>query len=69
MRKCYKRKGGEECPTYNKKTKDYWIGHILRRNCPLKHIIEGEIKGRTQVTGRRVRTRKQLLDNFQETRK
>jgi hypothetical protein len=21
-----------------------WIGHILRRNCLLKHIIEGEIR-------------------------
>jgi len=21
-----------------------WIGHILRRNCPLKHVIEGRIK-------------------------
>jgi hypothetical protein len=23
-----------------------WIGHILRRNCPLKQIIEGKIRGR-----------------------
>ena len=21
-----------------------WIGHILRRNCLLKHVIEGKIK-------------------------
>jgi hypothetical protein len=21
-----------------------WIGHILRRNCPLKHVIEGNIE-------------------------
>jgi hypothetical protein len=22
-----------------------WIGHILRRNCFLKHVIEGKIEG------------------------
>jgi hypothetical protein len=22
-----------------------WIGHILRRNCLLKHVIEGKIEG------------------------
>ena len=25
--------------------KTNWIGHILRRNCPLKHVIEGKIGG------------------------
>jgi hypothetical protein len=39
-----------------------WIGHILRRNCLLKHIIEGKIEGRAEVKGRRGRRRKQLLD-------
>jgi hypothetical protein len=39
------------------------IGHILRRNCLLKHVIEGEIEG---VTGRRERRRKQLLDHFKK---
>jgi hypothetical protein len=24
-----------------KKRKAYWIGHILRRNCLTKHVIEG----------------------------
>jgi hypothetical protein len=23
-----------------------WIGHILHRNCLLKHVIEGNIEGR-----------------------
>jgi hypothetical protein len=23
-----------------------WIGHILRRNCILKHVIEGKMEGR-----------------------
>jgi hypothetical protein len=27
-----------------------WIGHILCRNCLLKHMVEGKIKGRIQVT-------------------
>jgi hypothetical protein len=29
-----------------------WIGHILGRNCLLKHIIEGKIEGRIQVRER-----------------
>ena len=28
------------------KRKANWIGHILRRNCLLKQVIEGKIKGR-----------------------
>jgi hypothetical protein len=38
---CIESKGNEH-PTYNKKRrKTKWIGHILRRNCLLKHVIEG----------------------------
>jgi hypothetical protein len=29
-----------------------WIGHMLRRNCLLQHVIEGKIKVRIKVTGR-----------------
>jgi hypothetical protein len=29
-----------------------WIGHILRRNCLLKHAIEGKLEGRTEMMGR-----------------
>jgi hypothetical protein len=29
-----------------------WIGHILRRNCLLKHVIEGKLEGRKEMTGR-----------------
>jgi hypothetical protein len=29
-----------------------WIGHIWRRSCLLKHVIEGEIGGRIEVMGR-----------------
>jgi len=28
-----------------KTRKDNWIGHILRRNCLLKRVIEGKIEG------------------------
>ena len=43
-----------------------WIGHILRRNCLLKHVIEGKIEGRVEVTGRRGRRRGQLLDDIKK---
>jgi hypothetical protein len=34
-----------------KRMKADWIGHILhRRNCRLKHVIEGKVKGRIEVT-------------------
>jgi hypothetical protein len=46
-----------------RKRKANWIGHILRRNCLLKEVIEGKIKGRIKVTIRRGRRRKQLLDD------
>jgi hypothetical protein len=43
-----------------------WISHIVCRNFLLKHIIEGKVEGRIYVTGRRVRRRKQLLDDVTE---
>jgi hypothetical protein len=33
------------------KGKANWIGHILRRNCLLRQVIEGKIKGGIEVTG------------------
>jgi hypothetical protein len=42
------------------RTKDNWIGHILCRNCLLKHFTEGKIQER----GRRGRRRKQLVDTL-----
>jgi hypothetical protein len=51
-----------------KRKKANWIGHILCRNCLLKHIIKGRIEGKTRVTGRRGRRRKQQLDNLKEKR-
>jgi replicative superfamily II helicase len=52
-----------------KRRKANWIGHILRRNCLLKHVIEGKLEGRIEMTGRRGRRRKQLLDDLKEKRR
>ena len=41
-----------------------YLTYVLRRNCLLKHIIEGGV----EVTGRKGRRRKQLLDDLKETR-
>jgi len=51
-----------------RKRKANWIGHILRRNCLLKQFIEGKIKGEIEVTRRRGRRRKKLLDDLRERR-
>ena len=48
------------------KRKANWIGHILRRNCLLKQVIEGKIKGEMEVARRRGRRRKKLLDNLKD---
>jgi hypothetical protein len=45
-----------------------YIGHILRRNCLLQQVIEGKIKGEIEVTGRRGRGRRNLLDDLKERR-
>jgi len=50
------------------KRKANWIGHILRRNCLLQRVIEGKIKGGIEVTGRRGRRRRKLLDDLKERR-
>jgi hypothetical protein len=51
-----------------KRGKAKLIGHILRRNCLQRHVIEGKIKGISEVTGRRREKRKQLLDDLNEKR-
>jgi hypothetical protein len=51
-----------------RKRKVNWIGHILRRNCLLKEVIEGKIKGQIEVTRRRERRRNKLLDNLGDRR-
>jgi hypothetical protein len=52
--------------TKKKKRKANWIGHILRTNCLLKHVLKGKIEERIEVTGRRGRRRKELLENLKE---
>ena len=47
-----------------RKRKANWIGHILRRNCLLKQVIEGKIKGEMEETIRR----KKLLDDLKDRR-
>jgi hypothetical protein len=54
--------------SYVNKKNANWIGHILRRNCVLKHVIEGKSEGKVEVLGRRGRRRKQLLEDLMGTR-
>jgi hypothetical protein len=51
-----------------RKRKANRIGHILRRNCLLQQVIEGKIKGQREVTRRRGRRRKKLLDDLKDRR-
>jgi hypothetical protein len=45
-----------------------FIGHILRRNCLLRQVIAVNIKGGIEVTGRRGRRRRKVLDDLKERR-
>jgi hypothetical protein len=49
-----------------RKRKTNWIGHILCRNCFPKQVIEGKTKGELEVTRRRGRRRKKLLDDLKD---
>jgi hypothetical protein len=46
------------------KGKDKWIGHSLCRNCFLQQVIEGKIKEGIEVTVRRGRRRRKLVDDL-----
>jgi hypothetical protein len=50
------------------KRKANWMGNILRRNCLLQQVIKGKIKGGIEMTGRRGRRRRKLLDDLKERR-
>jgi len=45
-----------------------WIGHILRRNCLLKQVIEVKKKGEIEVKRRRGRRRRKLLNDLKDGR-
>jgi len=51
-----------------RKRKTNLVGHTLHRNCLLKRVIEGKIKGGIEVIGRRGRRRRKLLDDLKERR-
>jgi hypothetical protein len=51
-----------------RKRKANWIGHILHRNCLLKQVIEGKIKGEMEVTRRGRRICRKLLDDLKDRR-
>ena len=51
-----------------RKRKANWIGHILHRNCLLKQVIEGKIKGEMEVTRRRGRKRRKLQYDLKDRR-
>jgi hypothetical protein len=50
------------------KRKANWIGQILHRNCFLRQVIEGKIKGGIEAKGRRGRTGRKLLDDRKKKR-
>jgi hypothetical protein len=45
-----------------------WIGHILHKNCHLKQVTDGKIKGQIEVTRRQGRRCKKLLDDLGDRR-
>ena len=51
-----------------KRKKANWICHMSRRNRFLNLLIEEKIEGRMEVTGRRDRRSKQLMDDLKENR-
>jgi hypothetical protein len=50
------------------KRKVNWISHILGKNFLLKHVIQGNIEGSKEITGRGGRRHKQLLNNLKGMR-
>jgi hypothetical protein len=57
MKKNYRLKDERNTLQTIKRRKANWIGHVFRRNCLLKHVIEGKIQGKIEVTRGRGRRR------------
>ena len=51
-----------------KRDKVNWIGYSWCGNCLLKQVIEGNVQGKIEVTGRRGRRCKQLIGERNEKR-
>ena len=69
MKKCYLRVNEQRNILHEIiKRKSNWIGHILCKNCLLKQVIEGKIKGQIEVTRSQGRRRKKLLDDIKDRR-
>jgi hypothetical protein len=69
MKKYYRVKEERNILHRVKRRKANWFGPILGRNCLLKHVIEGKLEGRMEITGTRGRRRKQLLDDLKGKRR
>jgi hypothetical protein len=61
-------KEGSNIPHTVERRKANLLGHILHTNCLVRQVIEGKIEGRIELTGRRRRRRKLLLNDLNETR-
>jgi hypothetical protein len=48
------------------KRKVNWICHSLHRNCLINQVIGRKVEGKTEVTGRRERICKHLLDDLRK---
>ena len=69
MKKCYLESMSRGISWHEiRKRKANRFGHILRRKCLLKQVIEGKIKGEMEVARRRGRRRKKLLDDLKDRR-
>ena len=69
MKKCYLRVNEQRNILHEiRKRKANWIDHILRRSCLLQQVIEGKIKGQIEVTRRRGRRPKKVLDDLKDRR-
>ena len=60
MKKYYMESRGRVICIYTK-MKANWIGHVLLRNCLLKHVVEGKRQGRNRTRN------KLLLDDLKRT--